>query len=71
MLKEALQAQNSLIHLLEAAIHLLEYEACGRGERGVGTGKIAVANSCSVEENQLEPDYTKKLEHTDDHAHLF
>lgn len=33
MLKETLQAQDSLIHLLEAAIHLLENEACGRGER--------------------------------------
>lgn len=32
MLQVALQAQNSHIHLLEAAIYLLEYEACG-GER--------------------------------------
>lgn len=49
MLKEALQAQNSLIHLLEAAIHLLEYEACGRGEgEEWAWGEIA--------EKQLEPD---------------
>lgn len=35
-------AQNSLIHLLEAAIHLLENEACGRGERSGHGGKLAL-----------------------------
>lgn len=60
MQKEALQAQNSLIHLLEAAIHLLEYEACGRGEWSGHGGKIGFANSGSVPENQLEPGYKKK-----------
>lgn len=57
MLKEALQAQNSLIHLLEAAIHLLEYEACGRGEgEAWAWGEIGFVNLCSVAEKQLEPD---------------
>lgn len=43
MLKEALQAPNSRIHLLEAAIHLLEYEACGSEEERSGYGgKLAL-----------------------------